>query len=328
MMPGMRAPLPFSNVLSGLVTGIALSALAAGDLRSAGLPPGLLDRYQRESGPWGTVYHRGWSRQDRTLLSTRIAGALDRVERRIGRRRGGPFTAILTRDGREFAQVYESIAGSRPPSWIAGAAFPSEDLLVVKGEAFPVLMVRGDRPDEVLEHELAHLVLHRKAGTKLPRWFDEGVAMWASGKVLDPDDEAFLSGLARICALGPFASLDREMPSSHDLATIAYLQSLLAVRWIAGRFGRSAIGDLLDRMEAGEPIESAVAARTGIPLSELEEEFRRWLAGRRSILEALASSVSLWTLVSLLAVLAILRYMVRRRRMLRKMEEAESVEEQ
>jgi hypothetical protein len=50
------------------------------------------------------------------------------------------------------------------------------------------------------------------------------------------------------------------------------------------------------------------------------------VAGRRALWEVLVRSANLWTLASLLAILAIARGAFRRRRLLRRMEEAETLE--
>ena len=292
----------------------------------AGLPADLLTGYRSESGPWGTVHQKGIAGESGRAAGE-IAAALARVEGRLGLARGRPFEAVLTPDPREFARLFRAVAGRGPDSWISGVAFPGQDLLLVRGDVFPVLKAPGDRPAAVLEHELAHLVLHADPGLVIPRWFDEGAAMWAARQSPDPDDEAFLSALARLGALRSLVDLDREMPSSHDLASLAYQESYLAVEWLAGRFGPRWISGTVARMKEGLAFEKALEGVTGRSLADLQGDFRLWLKGRRSIWEAIASSVSLWTVVSILAVLAIARSLVRRRRALRKMAEKEREEE-
>ncbi len=293
----------------------------------AGEPGDLLPGYSSGSGPWGTVRQKGWGPAERGKMTGEIAAALARVEGRIGRRRGRPFEAVLTPDPREFARVYRAVAGRRPEDWIAGAAFPDQDLLLVRGDVSPARLPAAERPAAVLEHELAHLVIHADPRASVPRWFDEGVAMWASGQRIDPDDEAILSGLARIGALHDLADLDRKIPPSHDLASIAYEESFLAVEWLVERFGPRVIGDLLDRLAESAPFPEALKARTGLSLAELQKEFRLWLRGKRSLWEVLLGGVSLWTVVALLALLAIGRAALRRRRLLRQMEARESEED-
>jgi len=292
------------------------------------LPAGLVSGYRRDVGPWGTVYYRGreWTEADRSRAADAVSGGLKRVEARIGRSRGRPFTVVLTPDQREFARIFKALTSRRPRRWIAGVAFPSRDLLLVAGDSLSVLKRPADRPSAVLEHEIAHLVIHARRGARIPRWFDEGVAMWAAHQSLLPGDEAFLSGLARIGALYRLEALDEEIPRTQDLASIAYQQSFLVVEWLALSQGPSVIGDLLELLQNGTAFPEALERRTGYTISDLEKRFFRWLKSKRSFLEVVASVVNLWTLVTLLALVAIARAVIRRRRLLRKMEEEEGAD--
>ena len=70
-------------------------------------------------------------------------------------------------------------------------------------------------------------------------------------RILDPDDEAFLSGLARIGALHSFASLETELPETHNLAALAYflpnghVLPLLAAAMAVANLGGSLAGTWL-----------------------------------------------------------------------------------
>jgi len=85
-------------------------------------------------------------------------------------------TAVLTHSDAAFDQV----TGGRVPEWRAGVAIPDLDVLVIPlGEGRSI----ADRESRrVLRHEWAHLGLHQSLeGLRVPRWFDEGYAQWASG---------------------------------------------------------------------------------------------------------------------------------------------------
>jgi hypothetical protein len=320
----MRAPPLILRALLLLFLLFFLSAaLPGGAPLSAEEPGDLGSGYRSRSAPWGTLYSAATSPEDLDRACREIGESLRRVEARLGRTRNRPFQVLVAPHQAEFARLYRSLAGRRPERWIAGVAFPARDLLIVKEDFLALLKRPADRPRAVLEHELAHLVLHRLPQASLPRWFDEGLAMWASRQFLEPEDEIFLSGLARIGGLHSLDALERDVPSTHDLATIAYQESLLLVEWIEGRWGSGEVGRLLDSVEGGGSFASAMAARTGLSPERFWAEFRLWLSGRRPLWEVLLHEVSLWTVAALLALLAILRFAVRRRRLLRKMEEAE-----
>src|SRR5262245_56910311 len=117
------------------------------------------------------------------------------------------------------------------------------------------------------------------------------------------------------------------MPRSHQLASLAYQESVLWVEWLKQRFGAGAPGDLLDSLERGETVAAALGSRTGLTRAQLEAGFRRWLSGRRSIWEVLLQTFNFWTALSVLALVAIARGAFKRRRRLREMEEEERGED-
>ena len=287
----------------------------------------VLAGYREDQGSFGTVYSHRSERRERDEVSAEITAALSRVESRLLRRRGRPFTAVLAPGVAEFSRIFRSLSGRHPEDWIAGAAFPDLDLLMVRGEFFSFLKPAGDRPVAVLDHEIAHLVIHRKQGAVVPLWLDEGLSQWAARQFPGPEDEAFLSGLARIGGLYSLEALEREMPRSHQLASLAYQESVLWVEWLRQRFGAGTPADLLDSLESGETFAAALESRTRLTRAQLEAEFRRWLSGRRSIWEVFIQTFNFWTVLSVLALVAIARGAFKRRRRLREMEEAERREE-
>ena len=117
------------------------------------------------------------------------------------------------------------------------------------------------------------------------------------------------------------------MPRSHQLASLAYQESVLWVEWLRQRFGAGTPADLLDSLESGETFAAALESRTRLTRAQLEAEFRRWLSGRRSIWEVFIQTFNFWTVLSVLALVAIARGAFKRRRRLREMEEAERREE-
>ena len=76
--------------------------------------------------------------------------------------------------------AFDEITGGVVPEWRAGVAIPSLNMLVMPaGEGVPVFEGDGLR---TLRHEWAHLGLHARLGDlRVPRWFNEGYAQWASG---------------------------------------------------------------------------------------------------------------------------------------------------
>lgn len=304
-MPGERGRHnPF--VAAPLLPGFLLAAALV-------LGEGPFEGYTEEAIPTGRLRSLGWPVDDRLAIVRSLPAALARVESALGRSLGRPFTLVLVPGERELRRLVERLAGKPlDQEGVLGVAIPRAGVIVL-ARAAPMT---SDRDETTLLHEVAHLVIHRYPETVVPRWFDEGAAMWASAGAPSAEEEAYLSLLARMGALYSLESLDIRFPRLHDVASVAYGESLLLVRFLEERCGPGSIPALLDRFEAGIATRLALEQMTGLPLVDLEKAFHGWVAGRQPVLRALASVVSIWTVSGLLALLAIVRYRSRRRRAL------------
>ncbi len=283
----------------------------------------LLEGYQRESAPFGQLRFRGGrlsSRDDRVGFVSRH---LERIERRLGRSLRHEITVVFVPDRAEFARVYRGVSRRDPTEWMVGVAFPGWRLIVVREDDPFAGLRRWDQPEVTLAHELAHLVIH-SSGATIPRWFDEGVAMWVSQGSIPVEDEARLSALARFGGLFSLNELTRGFPRLHHPGSIAYQQSLLMIESIVERHGEAAVPRILERLASGDPIGRAYETATGSAWGDFEGEFRTWIISRHSLFAAVASVVNFWTIITLLALVAMVVEAMRRRRFRRRLEEAEA----
>jgi hypothetical protein len=289
--------------MSLIATGSALLILSAANPFTG---------YHEDEAPTGRLFWRGWPETERREVLDLLPRALAGIEARLSRKLGAPFTTVLVPDGAELRRVAGLLLdGGEPPGEdVAGLAIPSRRILIVKAGLVP----GRDRAPGTLVHEVAHLVIHRSAAARIPRWFDEGVATWVSEPALPAAEEARLSLLARVGAIYSLKRLDWGFPGGHVPLSTAYQQSLLFIRFLAERHGEAVVPRLLDRFEAGDWTDAALRSATGRPRKEVEEDFRVWLAGRASLWSALGSVVSIWTVMGLLALAAVARYVVTRRR--------------
>lgn len=205
----------------------------------------------------------------------------------------------------------DSVLARETPSWIAGFAVAREDFVVL----FPNRV--GSYPhgslENVLYHEIAHVLTSRAAGTQpVPRWFNEGLASAAerSGGLERRTRLAWelLAGEA----LTP-AQLEGLFRRDRRDAVRGYVVSDALVRHILQRHGPSAAARILRRMGRGESFALAVFSTTGVTVDEVFGDFwsrnvvwKRWVA-------FLGHPFTVWVFVTLLALVAIWRH--RRRRL-------------
>jgi hypothetical protein len=133
------------------------------------------------------------------------------------------------------ARTFEEMAalapvGMPPPDYAEGVAYARARLIVIS-----LVAPNAAQPPvlpEVLKHELAHVALFDALGGHMvPRWFNEGYAVHASG-----ESSIVRTRTLWMATLGkrvlPMSDLDRTFPDSSDLTAIAYAQSADFVRFL------------------------------------------------------------------------------------------------
>jgi hypothetical protein len=202
----------------------------------------------------------------------------------LGRRVPPPFLLVLAEDSATLARLTRGNA----PGWGAGVALPDAR----------TILLRADLPDLelTLRHELGHLVLRNSVRSRLPLWFDEGYAAWASGEVerFQVLELNLAVAAGRVPGLG---ELDRMLRGSATAADLAYALAASAVSEIARRPPPGGLGPLIARLEAGEPFPQALEAATGLAPDRFEDAWRLALRRRYSLITWLVAG-GMWTLVA------------------------------
>jgi hypothetical protein len=184
--------------------------------------------------------------------------------------------------------------GLPPPEYAEGVAYARYRLVILLLEP-----PHGGEPAnlaEVFRHELAHVALFDAVGGRhVPRWFNEGYAVHASGE----------SSLARARTLWsaslsnrilPLSDLDRTFPAGSDRAAVAYAQSADFVRYLLRKQDRPRFRKLIDAVETGATFDRAAERAYGVPLRNLEREWLDELDGRYSYVPVFLGGGLLWVL--------------------------------
>jgi hypothetical protein len=200
---------------------------------------------------------------------------------------------VEVRIARTFEEM-SSLApvGMPPPDYAEGVAYARARLIVISlvapNAAQPPILT------EVLKHELAHVALFDAVGGHaVPRWFNEGYAVHASGE----------SSLVRtrtlwMATLGkrvlPMSDLDRTFPDSSDLTAIAYAQSADFVRFLLRKQDRARFAMFIERLQKGDSFDASIADSYSSDLRRLEFQWREELNKRFSWAPVLLGSSMLW----------------------------------
>ena len=204
--------------------------------------------------------------------------------------------------------VMDSLVGGRVPEW-AGAVAISErmEMIIPGGRFWPRTPMEEVR---VLRHEWAHLALaHEMGPLRIPRWFNEGYAEWASGGWAGGNGWKLRVALAFGDA-PPLDSIALRWPRDRVPAEVAYLLSASVIQYLVESSGTRGLETFLAEWKRRRSFEAALRGVYGATLGQLETDWRKWVKRRYGWLTVLADSAVFWALLS---VALVAMFVVRRR---------------
>jgi tetratricopeptide (TPR) repeat protein len=185
-----------------------------------------------------------------------LGTARDRLARELSYRPDDPITVVMYTDG-----DFRAITGAH--AWASG---------VFDGKVRLPLGAADRDLERLVTHELTHAAVHALARGRAPRWLHEGVAQALEGVAVDP--------MLRVPATVNLTGVEALITDSDPLrARAGYDLSLWIARDLLDRGGTPRLVALLERLGAGEPLDTAFARVYGLPLAELESQWRRLLGG-------------------------------------------------
>ncbi len=235
------------------------------------------------------------------FLAGKLEAVRDEVAKAVGRDWPG-VTEVRLGFGRE---EYEALAvpGQRPPPWAVALAYPERNLVLVEAHS----LAQGDG-QVTLRHELVHVALGQ-LGKGWPHWYQEGLAMELTlERKFRFSQFATLAEAVAMDRIYAFDDLSQSFPLRPDDVEIAYAQSAAFVEFLRERHGTQAFGLLIDRVQAGDPFETAFGvAFHSSPWVE-EKAFRRELQLKYPWWPIFLAGGSLvWFLTALLLVVAVFK---------------------
>lgn len=200
--------------------------------------------------------------------------------------------------------LFDSLAGGVVPEWGAAVALPALDRIVIPRTG--PRRVRGWTEARVLKHEWAHLALHQYLpGLRIPRWFHEGYAEWASGG-WGPGDGWRLRVAMAMGATPPLDSLVLDWPRDQAQAELAYLFSATAVEYLVSESGERGLRLFLEAWQEGSSFPGALQRVYGVTPGQFEEDWKKYVKKRYGWLFVLSHSAIFWLTLAL-ALLVLVR---------------------
>jgi hypothetical protein len=216
-------------------------------------------------------------------------------------------------------------SGAPYPEYAAGVAYSELGLVLLS--LTPIHPGQEQDLAEVFRHELAHVALHDALnGQPVPRWFNEGFAVFASGE----------SSFARMKTLSmstvggsliPLRDLEASFPDDETKAQIAYAEAVDVVRFLVRREDIHRFRALISELREGQSFEKAVLDSYAVDLATLEVEWRDDASRRYTFVPLLLSGTFFWVIALGLAIWAWRRRKRRDKLTLQKWAREEAVED-
>jgi hypothetical protein len=186
--------------------------------------------------------------------------------------------AELTRPARFY--IYENaldLQGAMiyPQEWTGGVAYPRLGIIAIG--ISPTNLDWGKR---AMAHELAHLVVHEmilNPYSGIPRWLDEGLAMYAEG----PMESTFADALSDAIYRGQLLSvpsLASPFSAYSGNAALSYAQSYSLVEYLIITYGQPKMLELLHTFGQGIGYDDALEAVYGFDMTTLDDLWREYAA--------------------------------------------------
>jgi hypothetical protein len=214
-----------------------------------------------------------WYKGDRSFgeaLFDQANKTLDQIENEAGVKVEVPVKIFIYGS---FADLHDAIAvGSQ--EWTGGQAFTDQGVVVI-----------GVSPDDLdygliaTPHELTHLVIHQATDNPfgdIPRWLDEGLAVYMSGELDAPwrDYRDMVARSARQGKLMTLQTLSSSFPADSEQAGLAYAESGVVVEFIIKHYGQKAMAHLLEIFSQGALYDDALEQALGVDTWGLDNAWR------------------------------------------------------
>ncbi len=188
-------------------------------------------------------------------------------------------------------EEFLSMVGSNFPDWGIGCAIPDRNLIVLKSP----YRFKYHRPfSQVVTHELAHIFLGKLSGkAKVPRWLDEGFAMYQSHEWRIGQDLA----VARAVLTGsilPLSQIETVNAFQESKAQLAYTESFLAVSYLYQEYGEGTVKELVTHLASGTSIDLAFLRTIGSNYLSFQLEFEKFIKGRYNWISFLGDTFLIW----------------------------------
>ena len=211
---------------------------------------------------------------------------------------------VLIATGDEFKRVQPH--PSDLPDWVSGVAYHQLSLIVLKSPR----SLRGKEYNlkKTFTHEVSHVILGAafSNGEHIPRWLNEGIAMYMS-REWNFDRISTMTHAVLTDSLLPLSEITYTFPRGEKEGELAYCQSFYLVSFLISTYGKEQFHRFVQSLSQEKVVEDVVLKVYGMNLSQLETEWHDYLRLRFSWIPLITSASSLWFLITLIFIVGYIK---------------------
>jgi len=209
----------------------------------------------------------------------------------------------LAPSSREYQEIQP---GEGVPLWSAGVAYPGLNLIIIKS---PRAIKEGTIDlIKVFKHEFTHIALGRafRGRENVPRWLDEGLAMYES-REWNLSRTFSMTRAVLTDSLIPLSEIAHFFPQDPGRARLAYSESFYLISFLINRCGKEDFHRFIQEYSGGKELKEVLIGVYGIRWEELEKKWKNYLRLRFSWIPIATSATTLWFLVTIALIPGYLR---------------------
>lgn len=195
--------------------------------------------------------------------------ALDTLSTEVGISLEDPIKIFIYGDHNDLMSALSTTA----QEWTGGVAYTTYGVVVIG--ISPSQMEWGLR---AMTHEMSHLVIHQATDNPygdLPRWLDEGIAVFNEDKDQLVDDfRPVMERAIETNEVMTLRTLSSPFPADPLKANLAYGQSGEVVRFIINSYGTESMAHLLEIFSEGALYDEALQEALGTDTDGLDNAWR------------------------------------------------------
>ncbi len=218
-------------------------------------------------------------------------------------------------------EIFNELTGKFIPHWGEGIADPVRNLIILRS---PKQYQNHARFPKLVLHELTHIMVGHSTQrpATIPRWFNEGVAIYFSQDKEFSIGEAISKALISK-SLIPLDEIDDVLKFQQEKARLAYEESYSAVLFLEERFGYDDLLQLIRELKKGREFGQAFTDVFGLDFFEFEWEWHKFIEKKYRWRFLFDFGTYLWIFILILFILVIIAIRLRNRKILSQWEREE-----